>query len=145
MKIAILKVVKMNQIFQFILVQVHPKSELSSVQVHLAKKWTKFSSSSPKKWTFELNWTFLFSSSTSLLFLPVPEKCFKFALFYTFSEPNLNCNAECSLASGLLALFICCGISTCTTSMLTAVSLFKHPHFLARCENIFRNFELIRQ
>ena len=66
LKIAILKVVKMNQIFQFILVQVHPKSELSSVQVHLAKKWTKFSSSSPKKWTFELNWTFPFSSSTSL-------------------------------------------------------------------------------
>ena len=80
-----------------------------------------------------------------ILFLPVPEKCFKLALFYNFSEPNLNCNAECSLASGLLALFICCGISTCTTSMLTAVSLFKHPHFLARCENIFRNFELIRQ
>ena len=34
LKIAILKVVKMNQIFQFILVQVHTKSELSSVQVH---------------------------------------------------------------------------------------------------------------
>ena len=66
LKIAMLKSFKMNWIFQFIFVQVHPKSELSSVQVQLAKKWTKFSSSSPKKWTFELNWTFPFSSSTSL-------------------------------------------------------------------------------
>ena len=73
----------------------------------------------------------------------LPAKRFKFALFYTLSEANLNCNAP--LASGLLALFICWGISTCTTSMLTTVSFFKHPHFLARCENIFRNFELIRQ
>ena len=38
LKIAMLKSSKMNQIFQFILVQVHSKSKLCSVQVHLAKQ-----------------------------------------------------------------------------------------------------------
>ena len=54
---------KMNWTFQFILVQVHSTSELSSVQVLSAKKWTKFSSKFTKKvnnWT-ELNFSVQFS------------------------------------------------------------------------------------
>ena len=44
----ILKPVKWTEKFPFIFIQVQPKSELSSIQVHLVKNWTKFSSSSPK-------------------------------------------------------------------------------------------------
>ena len=54
---------KMNWTFLFILVQVHSISELSSVQVLSAKKWTEFSSKFTKKvnfWT-ELNFSVQFS------------------------------------------------------------------------------------
>ena len=54
---------KMNWTFLFIFVQVHSISELSSVQVPSAKKWTEFSSKFTKKvnfWT-ELNFLVQFS------------------------------------------------------------------------------------
>ena len=57
---------KMNSKWTQISVQVHWKSELSSVQVQLAKKWTKFSSKFTKKvnfWT-ELNFSVQFSHFT---------------------------------------------------------------------------------
>ena len=54
---------KMKWTFLFIFVQVHSISELSSVQVPSAKKWTEFSSKFTKKvnfWT-ELNFSVQFS------------------------------------------------------------------------------------
>ena len=80
----------MNQIFWFILVQVHPKSELSSVQVHLAKKWTKFSSSSTKKRTFER-----LLSATSSIFHPNMQH----PKFYIFSISSSRFHLYLSILS----------------------------------------------
>ena len=54
---------KWTELFCSFLVQVHSKTELSSVQVPSAKKWTEFSSKFTKKvnfWT-ELNFSVQFS------------------------------------------------------------------------------------
>ena len=70
---------KWTQIWTQISVQVHWKSELSSVQVHLAKKWTKFSSKFTKKvnfWT-ELNFSVQFSHFTECLCHKMPKSFHK--------------------------------------------------------------------
>jgi len=62
---------KMNWTFLFIFVQVHSISELSSVQVPSAKKWTEFSSKFTKKvnfWT-ELNFSVQFSHFLGQIYL----------------------------------------------------------------------------
>ena len=62
-EILVFMIEKWTELFYSFLVQVHSKTELSSVQVPSAKKWTEFSSKFTKKvnfWT-ELNFSVQFS------------------------------------------------------------------------------------
>ena len=69
-EILVFMIEKWTELFYSFLVQVHSKTELSSVQVPSAKKWTEFSSKFTKKvnfWT-ELNFSIQFSHFLGIIY-----------------------------------------------------------------------------
>ena len=114
---------KMNWTFLFILVQVHSISELSSVQVLSAKKWTEFSSKFTKKvnfWT-ELNFSVQFShflaSSTitkkMLLLDLIGQKKSSIFLWLQQQHTEHMCGVTISSSRPIKSYFGLCNVQIC--------------------------------